>query len=199
MQYKASTTEEYIAQLPEERREPITKLVKLVRKSLPKGYSESIAYGMIGWGIPLSRYPDTYNGQPIGPVALASQKNHMALYLMTVYGNPEIETWFREEWAKTGKKLDMGKSCLRFKRLEDIDLDIISKTLAMVTPEQLIARYEEVKGISGKKPSARAVRNTVKEAPASAKKKAAAPSAAKKAAPAKKTPAKSAKKKSATR
>lgn len=181
MQYKARSTQEYIAQLPEERREPISKLVKLVRKSLPRGYEEMISYGMIGWGIPLSRYPDTYNGQPIGPVALASQKNHMALYLMTVYGNPEIESWFREEWAKTGKKLDMGKSCLRFKRLEDIDLDIISRTLAKVTPEQLIARYEEVKGISGKKPSARAVRNTTK------KTKAAAPAAKPKpAAPAKK-------------
>lgn len=160
MQSNARTVDEYLAELPDERREPMRAVLALVRKNLPEGFVESMQYGMIAWGIPLARYPETYNGQPLGIAALASQKQYMALYLMGVYGDPALEKWFREAWGRTGKKLDMGKSCLRFKKVDDLALDVLAETIARVTPEQLIARYEEVRGISGSKPSARAVRNT---------------------------------------
>ena len=113
MQSNATTVEDYLATLPDDRRTAITTVRDLVNEHLPDGYRESMAFGMITWSVPLERLPDTYNGQPLGYIALASQKNYMTLYLMSAYGDEE--TWFREEYAKSGKKLDMGKSCVRFK------------------------------------------------------------------------------------
>jgi hypothetical protein len=97
---------------------------------------------MIGWYVPLERYPDTYNGQPLGVAALASQKNYMSLYLNCVYSDEEEEEWFRERWAATGKKLDMGKSCVRFRKLDDVALDVVGEAVARVPPEDFIATYE---------------------------------------------------------
>lgn len=148
MQSSALTVKDYIASLPPERRKPISTLRSLIRKNLPKGYRETMLYGMIGWVVPLSRYPDTYNGQPLCVAGLASQKNAMSLYLMTVYGHKETETWFKREYAKTGKKLDMGKSCLRFRKLDDLPLDVIAQTIARVPMEEYIATYERVRGRS---------------------------------------------------
>ena len=139
---KATTVEDYIAELPEERARVVSALRKVVRKKLPKGYRESMEFGMIGYGIPLERYPDTYNGRPLSYAAIAAQKNHYAIYLMGVYGFPERERALRDAFAKAGRKLDMGKSCVRFKSLDDIPLDAIGEAIAQVSPEALIEHYE---------------------------------------------------------
>lgn len=144
MQSPLSSPDEYIASLPDDRREAMTTLRALIKKHLPKGYEEAMQYGMLSYYIPLSRYPNTYNGQALVYVALASQKHYMSLYLMSVYGEQESD--FREKYKATGKKLDMGKSCLRFKSLDDLPLELIAETIAAVTPERYIAYYEKVKG-----------------------------------------------------
>ncbi|MEM6292008.1 MAG: DUF1801 domain-containing protein [Myxococcota bacterium] len=138
----APTVKDYLGSLPADRRKALAAVRAVIRKNLPKGFKESMQHGMIGYGIPLSRYPDTYNGQPLGIAALGSQKRHMSLYLMGVYGNPEVERWFREAFASAGKKLDMGKSCVRFKRLEDLPLDVIGETIAKIGVDDFIAIYE---------------------------------------------------------
>jgi hypothetical protein len=145
-QGKAKSPEELLAGLPPDRREALAKVREVVLANLPPGYVESMQYGMIGYGIPLERYPDTYNGQPLAYAALANQKNHMALHLMSVYGNPEEERWFKQRYAESGKKLDMGKACLRFKRLEDLPLDLIGESIARTSVERYIAGYEAARG-----------------------------------------------------
>jgi hypothetical protein len=145
-QGKAQSPEELIAGLPPDRAKAISKVRDVILANLPPGYVESMQYGMIGYGIPLERYPDTYNGQPLGYAALANQKNHMSLYLMSVYGNAEEERWFKQRYAQSGKKLDMGKACLRFKRLDDLPLDLIGETIARTPVERYIAGYEKTRG-----------------------------------------------------
>jgi hypothetical protein len=142
MQSHAATVEEYLAELPDDRRTSISAVRDVINANLPDGYQESMAFGMIGWGIPLEDYPDTYNGQPLGIAALASQKNHMAVYLMGLYASESEEAWFREEYAKRGMRLDMGKSCVRFRRLDQVPLDVIGETIARIPPARLIERYE---------------------------------------------------------
>jgi hypothetical protein len=145
MQSDAGTVEEYLASLPEDRREAISAVRDVVNANLPEGYREQMAFGMIGWGIPLEDYPDTYNGQPLGIAALASQKNHMSLYLMGLYGSEPEEAWFREQYAERGLRLDMGKSCVRFKRLDQVPLDVIGEAIAKITPALFIERYEDAR------------------------------------------------------
>ena len=118
MHSDAASVDEYLAGLPGDRRTAISAVRDVVNANLPDGYVEGMASGMIGWAIPLEVYPNTYNGRPLGIAALASQKNHMALYLMSVYGSPELEAWLRGAFAAAGKKLDMGKSCVHFKRAD---------------------------------------------------------------------------------
>ncbi|MCB9850978.1 MAG: DUF1801 domain-containing protein [Phycisphaerales bacterium] len=145
MQSKASTVDQYLAELPPDRREAISTVRDVIRKNLPKGYEEGMTYGMIGYYVPHSIYPDGYHCDPKQPLpfaSLASQKNHMAIYLMCCYGHPETEAWFREAWAKTGKKLDMGKSCVRFKKLDDIPLSVIGQVIKRVPVKKYIAFYE---------------------------------------------------------
>jgi hypothetical protein len=100
---------------------------------------------MIGWSVPLERYPDTYNGQPLGYVALAAQKRYYSLYLNAVYAGSVDEAEFRRRWEASGRKLDMGKSCLRFRKLEDLDLDLIAETVAGTSADAYIARYEQAR------------------------------------------------------
>ena len=138
----AATVEEYLQELPPERREVVSAVRDVVLRNLPEGYRESMSFGMIGYGIPLERYPDTYNKQPLAYAGLAAQKNHYALYLMCVYQDPPTEAAFREEFARAGKKLDMGKSCVRFRRLDDLPLDVVGRTIAATPPEELIRQYE---------------------------------------------------------
>ena len=123
-------------------------MAEVIRSNLPDGYREGMQHGMIGWYVPLETFPDTYNGQPLGLVALASQKGYMSLYLNNVYGDPDAEAWFRRRYAKSGKKLDMGKSCVRFKRLDDLALDVIGESIARSELETYLAHYVQARGSS---------------------------------------------------
>jgi hypothetical protein len=148
------TVDEYLAALPDDRRPVIEAVRSLVNANLPSGYQEGMSHGMIGWYVPLERFPDTYNGEPLGLASLASQKRHMALYLNNVYGDPATETRFRHRWAESGKRLDMGKSCVRFTRLEDLALDAVAEVIASTDVDGFIARYLEVRGSSRRSRSA---------------------------------------------
>lgn len=149
MQDKASTIEEYIAQIPEDRQETFRKVREVILAHLPAGYEEGIVYDMPGYYIPLSRYPNTYNGQPIGIAALASQKNYLSLYLTGIYDDSASGDWFRQAYEATGKKLNMGKSCVRFKKLDDLPLEVIGQAIARFTPDELIAVYEKTRHFKG--------------------------------------------------
>ena len=142
MRSESGTIEEYLAALPDDRRQAITAVRDLILQNLPEGYQERLAFGMIGYVIPLSRYPKTYNGQPLMYAALANQKNYMSVYLMGVYGSTEAADWFQTEYRLTGKRLDMGKSCIRFRRLDDLPLQLIGRAIARFTPEEFIRIYE---------------------------------------------------------
>ena len=149
----ATTAEEYLAELPEDRRAEVRAVYDVVRAHMPAGYGETIAWGMIAWGVPLSRYPDTYNGQPLGYAALAAQKQYHSLYLMGAYTDPAQEARLREAFERAGKKLDMGKSCIRFRRADDLPLAAIGEIVASMPPDAFIAGYEAAKGKpKGKKP-----------------------------------------------
>ena len=141
----AETVEQYLRELPEDRRAVVSAVRDVVVRNLPAGYREGMGYGMIVWGIPLEDYPDTYNGQPLGYAALAAQKNYYALYVSTPYQDPEQGQWLRDEFRKAGKKLDMGKSCLRFRKLEDLPLDVIGKLIASTPPAEYIKQYEKAR------------------------------------------------------
>jgi hypothetical protein len=136
------TPSEYVASLPPDRRKEIAAVRAMVRKHIPKGYEEAFMWGMIGWGIPLSRYPDTYNKQPLCYVALASQKNFCSLYLMGCYGNSAQLAELRRAFADMGKKLDMGKSCIHFQQADDLPLAAIGRLIAAFSAEKWIAIYE---------------------------------------------------------
>ncbi len=138
----AATVKDYLASLPEDRRKALSKIRTVIRKNLHKGFKEGMQWGMIGYYIPLSRYPDTYNGQPLSLVGLASQKQHMSVYLMNVYGDPDLQAWFTDAWTATGRKLNMGKSCVRFKKIEDVALDVIGEAVARTTVEGYLEQYE---------------------------------------------------------
>lgn len=137
---RAKTVAEYIASLPEDRRGAIKAVRAVVKKNLPAGYKEGMDYGFIGWTVPLSVYPDTYNGQPLCYAALANQKNHMALYLMAAYAEGPIKQRLVKGFRAAGKKLDMGKSCIRFKSLDDLPLDVIAEVAAALP----LKKYVEI-------------------------------------------------------
>ncbi|MGD8428300.1 MAG: DUF1801 domain-containing protein [Balneolaceae bacterium] len=139
----AKTVEEYIKELPEYRREPIETIRELILEHLPEGFQETINWGMISYEIPLDHYPDTYNNQPLNYLGLAAQKNYNALYLMAVYQDEELQEWLEEEFKKANKKMDMGRSCLRFQTIDDLPVEAISKVIAHQTPDEFIKKYEE--------------------------------------------------------
>lgn len=145
MQSKAATVEQYLAELPADRREAIARVREVVNANLPAGYAEGMQYGMIGWFVPHSVFPKGYHCDPKQPLpfaGLASQKNHMALYLCTVYMTPDDLRWFERAWRASGKKLDMGKSCVRFKRLEDVPLAVVGEAIARWPVSKFVAAYE---------------------------------------------------------
>lgn len=142
MRSEARTVQEYLDELPADRRDVISSVRDTILAHLPDGYIESMNWGMISYEIPLAAYPNTYNGAPLGYLALAAQKNHNALYMMCVYSNSDNERVLREAYARAGKKLSMGKSCLRFKRLDELELDVISQIIASTPPELFIKQYE---------------------------------------------------------
>src|SRR6185503_10958777 len=137
MKSKAKTVAAYIAEVPEERRAAIKAVRAVLKKQVPKGYVESMGYGMITWTVPLATYPDTYNGQPLCYAALSSQKQYMAVYLMTAYSG-ELLKKLQAGFKARGKKLDMGKSCIRFNRLEDLPPDVIGDIAAAVPVKKYI-------------------------------------------------------------
>jgi hypothetical protein len=153
MQSKATTVQEYLAELPPDRRAAIAAIRDVILRNLDADYEEGMQYGMIGYYVPHRIWPAGYHcdpSQPLGFAGLASQKNHLAVYLMCVYGNREHESWFREAWAKTGKKLDMGKSCIRFKKLEDAALDVIGEAIRRVPAAKYLAAYQALLDPKGK-------------------------------------------------
>jgi len=139
---KASTVESYLSELPDDRREAIAAVRDLVNRHLPDGYVETMNWGMISWEIPLSRYPVTYNKQPLAYAALAAQKNHLALYLMGCSDGSAQGTALREAYARAGKKLDIGKCCLRFKRWDDLVPEAVGAVIASTPVDVHIAQYE---------------------------------------------------------
>lgn len=154
MQSKATTVAQYLAELPEDRRQIVEAVRKVILKSLHKGYEEGMQYGMIGYHVPHRLYPPGYHCDPKQPlpfVGLASQKNYLSIYMLTVYEGEE--TWFRTEWAKTGKKLDMGKCCVRFKKLDDLALDVIAAAIRKMPVKKFIAYYESAIKDSRRKPA----------------------------------------------
>jgi uncharacterized protein YdhG (YjbR/CyaY superfamily) len=140
---EATTAEQYLAELPDDRREAIEAVRAVILENLPDGYEEAMNWGMITYQIPLETYPDTYNKQPLMFAALASQKNHMAVYLTGTYVSEEARDEFEKAYRASGKRFDAGKSCVRFRKLDDLPLDLIGQTIAAVPVERLIARVEE--------------------------------------------------------
>ena len=134
--------EHYFADLSPERRAVLYPVIETVWDAMPPGYELGMYWGMPGFVIPLERFPNTYNKQPLAYVSLAAQKNYNSLYLMGLYSNPEADAAFRAEWAAAGLSLNMGKSCLRFNTLADIDLGIIARTVASVSVDDFISQYE---------------------------------------------------------
>ena len=154
MQSKSTTVAQYLAELPEDRRAAISAVRKVILKNLDKDFEEGMQYGMIGYCVPHRIYPAGYHCDPKQPLpfaCLASQKNYMSLYAMSLYGSGSEAEWFHSEWAKTGKKLDMGKSCIRFKKVEDLALDVIGEAIRRVTVKKYIEQYESVIKDSRKK------------------------------------------------
>ncbi len=146
VQSKASTVSQYLKDLPRERRDEIQKVRRVIRKNIGKGFKETMNWGMICYEVPLSIYPDTYNGKPLMFVALAAQKNNYSLYLMCIYQDPRFVETLRNGFDKIGKKPNMGKSCIRFKRADDIPLDVIGGIVRRVSLEEFLRSYEQVKG-----------------------------------------------------
>lgn len=147
MRSEATTPEDYIAELPEERASAISRLRETINASLPEGFQEGMGYGMIGWAVPHSLYPAGYHCTPELPLpfmSIASQKNFIALYHMGMYADPELLSWFQAEYAQSVEtKLDMGKSCVRFKKTANIPFKLIGALAQKMTPEDWIACYEK--------------------------------------------------------
>lgn len=142
MKSSATSVEEYLASLPEEKANTLRAVRKVILKHLPKGYRETMSWGVIAYEVPLTTYPDTYNKKPLMYAGLAAQKNYFAVYLMNVYSGSETESWFQREYRATGKKLDMGKCCVRFKKLDDLPLELIGKAIARTSLKEYLKQYE---------------------------------------------------------
>lgn len=155
MQSKATTVDAYLAELPEDRQKAVSKLRSIIKKNLPKGFKEVMGYGMMGWSVPHSIYPAGYHCNPKDPLpflGLASQKHFIAVYHMGIYADPKLLKWFADAHAKaSAKKLDMGKSCIRYKKPEDIPYDLIGELASKITVDEWIERYETVIKDSRKK------------------------------------------------
>lgn len=142
MRSEAGSVQDYLAALPEDRRAAIETVRTEILDRLPDGYQEAMNWGMIAYEVPLSIYPNTYNGQPLMYAALASQKNHMAVYLSGVYANESARDEFLSKYRETGKRLDVGKSCVRFKKIEDLPVDLIGETIASLSVDSFIGVYQ---------------------------------------------------------
>jgi hypothetical protein len=144
MRSEAKAVEEYLRSLPQERRESISAVRQVILKNLPDGYEEMMNWGMITYQVPLETYPDTYNGQPLMYAALASQKNHMAIYLTGIYVSESSRSEFEAAYKATGKRFDVGKSCVRFRKIDDLPLPLIGDSIASVNVEDLVDLVKKV-------------------------------------------------------
>lgn len=148
MQSKAASVEEYLAELPEDRRQAIQMVRQTILEYLPEGYEEAMNWGMITYQVPLKVYPDTYNKKPLMYAALANQKNHMAVYLTGIYMDENLNQDFEEKYRATGKRYDVGKSCVRFRKLDDLPLELIGESIQALSLEEFV---ERTKGLSARK------------------------------------------------
>lgn len=139
---RAKTVEDYLAELNDDRRLVITEIRQLILQNIPPGYAENMNWGMISYEVPLERFADTYNKQPLMYLGLAAQKNYYSLYLMNVYQDSELYSWLESQYRKKGKKLNMGKSCLRFKKLDELPLAAIVKIVKMHSVAEFIEMYQ---------------------------------------------------------
>jgi len=174
MQSTATSIDTYLKSLPADRRDSIAAVRAAVNAKLPAGYVEAMQYGMISWSVPESVLPaaSVYNKQPLAIACLASQKNHMALYMMGVYGSPKERTWFEGAFKKAGKKLDMGKSCVRFKSADALPLDVITEAMSHITVDQYVRAYETIRGAMKKPAKKKAAAKPAKAAKKPVKKSA---------------------------
>jgi len=147
MQLKAESINQYLAELPADRRDAIETVRKVILDNLPDGYEEVINWDMITYQVPLTEYPDTYNKKPLMYAALASQKNHMAVYLMGIYSDDQDRQRFESEYKATGKRFDVGKSCVRFRKLDDLPLSLIAEQIAALPLDQFVARVKKVSSV----------------------------------------------------
>jgi len=139
---KAETVADYLGELPDDRRHAVAEVRATILANLPKGIVETMSWGMIAYEIPLEVFADTYNKKPLLYAALASQKNHMAVYLHAIYGDPAAASWFRKAYDDTGLKPDIGKSCVRFKKIEQLPVDLIGQAIAKVSADDFISAYQ---------------------------------------------------------
>lgn len=138
----AETADQYISELSEERRAAVSEVRRIILDNLPLGYQEEISFGMLSYVVPLEVFPKTYNGKPLSYISLASQKNYMSLYLMSIYGDEENAKKFDAEYEATGKKMHRGKSCVRFRKLDDLPLDVIARAVAGTSVDEFIEVYQ---------------------------------------------------------
>jgi hypothetical protein len=138
MRSDATTPAAYLSSLPPDRRKALAKVRTVIRSNLPAGIREAMAWGMITYQVPLASYPNTYNGHPLAYAAVASQKNYMSVYLMGIYASDELRTWFEETYRATGKRMDVGKSCVRFRTLAELPLEVIGSAIGALTLEQFV-------------------------------------------------------------
>jgi len=150
-----TTVAQYLATVPADRRAALSAVRDAINANLPDGFEEGIQYGMISWYVPTAKLAKTYNGQPFAIASLGNQKNYMALYLMSVYGSSALNKWFVGAYKKTGKKLDMGKACIRFKKLDDLPLDVIGEAIRRVPASKYIAFCEAARPEPAKRTAAK--------------------------------------------
>jgi hypothetical protein len=165
-QSKATSVAAYLGELPVERRGTIARVRDLVRQHLPPGFRETMAYGMIAWEVPLERCPRTYNGKPLVRAALAAQKNYNALYLSCAYQDPQAGALLRDAARREGRKLDMGKSCVRFRAPDELPLDAIAALLRRLSVDDFVASYENARARAVQREPAAAKRDPARRLPA---------------------------------
>ncbi len=151
MKSTALSIEEYLSELPQERREAITKVRRTILENLPEGFEESMNWGMITYQVPLEVYPDTYNKKPLMYAALANQKNHMAIYLTGIYMDEDLNQDFESKYRATGKRYDVGKSCVRFRKLDDLPLELIGESIQAMDLDEFIERTKSLSARKTKK------------------------------------------------
>ena len=143
MKSNATTIQEYLDELSPERREAVSAVREVVLERLPDGFVEAMDFGMIAYVIPLERYPKTYNGHPLLYAAISSEKRYVSVHLMGIYSDGQSESWFVDSYKATGKRLDMGKSCVRFRKLEDLPLELVGEAVSRTSADEYIRLYEE--------------------------------------------------------